>query len=302
MTGIPLTAADVPAAVALLSVHPDYRVLARLPRPYSDLPDTLPEGARWIAIVDVETEGCDPLNDQIIELAIMHVAVGEDGTVLGHSRPQSWLQDPGRPLSEQISKLTGLTDADLAGQVLDEKTIIATLARCSLAVAHNSAFDIGFMDRRFPTAATMPWACSLNEIPWGRLGLSCRKLGHLLLEHYAFYSAHRAEADVWATAQLLQRAIEPERAAAIGVPVGTTYFKLLLDSSDEGCVRLRAHGLPFDQKDWVKARGFKWDPLKRLWWKDFTMADYMLEKAAFADAGLPEPVGTALDAVQRYRV
>ncbi|MCV0382618.1 MAG: DNA polymerase III subunit epsilon [Erythrobacter sp.] len=292
-------AADVAAAAALLRDHSDYRVLERLPRPYDDLPDLLPEGGRRIAILDVETEGLDSNAHAIIELALMHVAVDAQGAIIGHSRPQSWLQDPCRPLAPEIAALTGLSNSHLAGQVLDERTILGTLDKCDLAVAHNARFDLGFVDRQFPTTAGMPWACSCTEVPWQTFGMSSRKLEHLLADHGAFFTGHRAEADVWALFELLQM---PVRAAAgAGEHAGKTYLQLLLQSSDAGAVRVRAERAPFSAKDWLKQRGFRWDADRRVWWKDDPMDDYLAEKAAFAAAGLPEPTGTMLDAVNRHR-
>lgn len=303
MTRLPLNPALLAAAIAQLRDHPDYRLLERLPAPFSDLPDRLPEGARRIAILDVETTGLDADSDVIIELAIMHIAVDKKGSVIGHSKPQSWLQDPGRPISKEVSQLTGLTDADLAGQALDGKAIMALLSRCDLVVAHNAGFDIGFLDRRFPELRTIPWACSLAEIAWCAAGYPCCKLEHLVMEHGGLFTSHRAEADVWATFQLLRQQIrargEPEPAYDTG---RGTYFHLLLCSSDAGAVRMRANGLPYERKDWAKARGYRWDPMKRVWWRDVPMAAYANEKMAFIDAGLPEPSGTQVNAVNRYRL
>ena len=124
--------------------------------------------------------------------------------MLGHSRPVSWREDPSEPLSPGITRLTGLTDGDVAGQRIDDKAVMAILSRCDLLAGHNAFFDLRFVDKRLPQTVSLPWACSLAEIDWAGMDYPCRKLEHLLLEHGAFYDAHRAEGDVWALFQLLQ--------------------------------------------------------------------------------------------------
>lgn len=293
------TAAELAAAENLLRRSGRHRVLARLPEPYSNLPEDLPDNHRICVIVDVETTGLNPASDAIIELGLIWFVVDTDGNVISHATPISWLEDPGVPLSQTITRVTGLKDDDLAGTRLDVPRIKQIFDRADMFVAHNAGFDLGFLERRFPSVVVKPWACSLQEIPWKELGLPCCSLGHLLMEHGHFFNGHRAAADVWATFQLLQMS-EADRLNVVPGTDSQTYLQRLLQSSDAGAVRLRAVRLPFDQKDWVKGRGYHWDSDRKVWWKDFPMDRYSAEKAAFAAAGLPEPVGTMLTAKDRY--
>jgi DNA polymerase III subunit epsilon len=223
-----------------------------------------------------------------------------EGNVISHASPLGWLEDPGLPLSQTITRVTGLANADLAGQRLDVPRIKSIFDRADLLIAHNASFDLAFLERRFPSVVGKPWACSLREIPWKELGLSCCGLGHLLMEHGRFFVGHRAEADVWATFQLLQLS-GVDRLTAGSDNNQWTYLKRLLISSADGAVRVRAVHLPFSAKDWVKQRGYHWNADQKIWWKDVAMDAYVFEKAAFAKEGLPEPACTMLDATNRYR-
>lgn len=278
----------------------DVRIVRRLPAAFGNLSESVPDGGRQIAILDIETTGLDVAQDAIIELAIMHVTIDADGHVIGHSKPMSWLEDPCVKLPQDIVRLTGLTDEDLRGQKLDAATIVSVLERCDVIVAHNAVFDAGFVHRRLPETRAMNWACSVREIDWLELGYPCRTLEHLLLEHGYFFDGHRAGIDVWATFQLLQL---PVTARAQSLNPGSndkTYLQHLLKSSEQGAVRMRAHGLPFAAKDWAKARGFSWDASLRVWFKDVPMSQYQAERQAFVDAGHPSPVCCALNAANRY--
>ena len=183
----------------------EFRVLRALPQPYATLPENgSPPAGRCVAIVDLETSGLDPARDAIIELAIMLVYVDDDGAVSGHVGPLCWLEDPQVPLEPQITWITGLSNEQLAGQRIPDESVLGLLDRADLVVAHNCAFEISWLERRYPQLADKPWACSMRDIPWLELGLDGRAQTALLNQHGWFSIAHRAGPDVWALFCLLQ--------------------------------------------------------------------------------------------------
>lgn len=96
-------------------------------------------------IVDVETTGGSPFFNRVIELGVLRV---ERGEVV---REFKQLLDPGMELPEYITNITGLTDADLAGQptfedVADE---VLNLFDGATLVAHNAQFDYSFLKEEF---------------------------------------------------------------------------------------------------------------------------------------------------------
>lgn len=97
-------------------------------------------GLAFIAL-DFETTGLSSVDDRVTEVGA--VKFNRDG-VLGEFGS---LCDPGRPISADASRVSGISDAMVAGQVpvrelMDE--LYGFLRGCPI-VAHNAPFDLGFI-------------------------------------------------------------------------------------------------------------------------------------------------------------
>ena len=242
-------------AAAALETHPSYRILRAVP-PIDLFPITAPQGPiRTALVLDTETTGLDPRVDKIVELAALEVRFDGRGRVVGYGRMRDWLGDPGAPLSAEISRLTRLTDADLAGRTIDESEATEMIGSADMIVAHNVRFDVEFVEKRFPVVAGKNWACSMAEIDWPSFGYDGRKLGHILMQRGFFHGSHRADADVLALTWLLAHEIEP----------GRTGLRALIDVASEPTVRVAAVGAPILVKNALKARHYRWDGVRR-WW------------------------------------
>ena len=91
--------------------------------------------------VDVETTGLLHSDDRIIELARRRFRYDRHGVITNIDIPYSWLEDPGRAIPPEISRLTGLTDADVMGQAIDDHKAVRLLGTGTLIIAHHSRFD-----------------------------------------------------------------------------------------------------------------------------------------------------------------
>ncbi|WP_404299078.1 3'-5' exonuclease [Halomonas sp.] len=240
----------------------DYRLLQRIPitRQSTTLPIELnpPVGdERPLVIVDVETTGLDSSSDKIIELGLVRGTFSPSAErITSIVESHSQFEDPGIPIPEVITSITGITDQDVAGKHIDDTWLAMMLQGDPLVIAHNAQFDRGFMEARFPACDKQIWACSLSEIDWKRLGFEARKLEYLLLKHGYYYQGHRAEVDCLATSWLLY--CQPQA------------FPLLLASARQKTVIVKAFGAPFDVKDTLKARGYRWhggdQGSNKCWW------------------------------------
>ncbi|MCL5780884.1 MAG: exonuclease domain-containing protein [Firmicutes bacterium] len=157
------------------------------------------------AIVDVETTGLDPEEDEIIELSIILFTFNRDtGEIREIVDEYTGLNEPSVPIKRGATKVNGLKMDDVEGEYLDDDKIISIIGRAEFIVAHNAKFDLGFIG--YKAAYTKPWFCSMNGIAWRRKGFASKALQNLLKDHgINVDKKHRAGDDVKATLALLSQ-------------------------------------------------------------------------------------------------
>ena len=228
--------------------------------------------------VDVETTGFDSAHDAVIELGMLPFSYTLEGAITDVHRDhaRTWRQDPGRPVPPEITRITGLTDHDLGGEAIDIAAADELVGSSHLVVAHNASFDRPFVEALVPATRAAAWACSRHEVPWDPAAFPSRALACLLCAYGAFSpDRHRALADCEAGVWLLTQQLPGE---------DRTVFAALRETAATPTVRLWAIGAPFDAKDQLKHRGYRWMPvdrdrIPRSWWTEVPPADLEAEFA-----------------------
>ena len=239
-----------------LDSHPDYRVLRRLV-PQTDYGSLQGQATRRVIVLDTETTGLDSKNEKIIELAMLSVLVdAATGLPVGPVTIYESFEDPGKAIPSQITEITGIDDSMVQGHQIDDLAVAALVEQADLILAHNAGFDRPFAEARLPVFAAKPWACSFLGIDWKKEGSGSAKLEFLASERGWFYEAHRAQVDCHALLQVL----------AAPLSDGQTGLHRLLAGAEQTRYKLRATGAPFEAKDKLKARGYRWDGEGRVWW------------------------------------
>lgn len=242
-------AEELEAAAALLETSQDYRVLRRL-QPRAPLTGAPEKDTRVGLFVDVETTGLDPSKDEIIELAMLPFRYSTDGIIVDVGEPINRLREPSAPIPPTITALTGITDAMVAGQRIDPEEVTQFARSAAVVVAHNAAFDRKFLERFCPKFSFKPWACSMSEVDWAAEGFEGTKLAYLAVGCGFFYDRHRAANDCLAAVELLSRALPKS---------GVNALAHLLARARQPTWRIWAIGSPFEFKDQLKARGYRWN-------------------------------------------
>jgi len=158
-----------------------------------------------IIVLDFETTGLSPVADRIIEIGAVKLVGG------AVTEEFSMLCDPGVPLSEKITDITGITNAmlkDKPSAAEGVKQLMAFIGNLPVA-AHNAPFDIAFLKAELRRSGGTFFAPILDTLLLARriypgrksyrLGAVCRMLKVKLV------NAHRAVNDAAATALCLQQ-------------------------------------------------------------------------------------------------
>jgi len=156
------------------------------------------------AVVDVETTGTNPDSDEIIELGICLFEYdrhcGRIYKVLGS---WEWFEDPAVSIPAEITKITGITDAMVAGHRIDDSAVNNLLSRVVLVIAHHADFDRRFLEKRLSTFAAKHWACSRADVDWKAEGIRSSALEFVAYSLGFFHDGHRAASDCRATVHTL---------------------------------------------------------------------------------------------------
>lgn len=248
------------AALLEVTQHPDYQVLRRVPT--SLLARTTSDTKQFIAtIIDLETMGLDATKHEIIEMGLLSFSFSTTEGILSIIDTYNELNDPGKPIPPEVTKVTGIRDEDVRGKVIDWDFVSHILKQSHLVICHNSGFDRNFLELQTPQSIQsiiepMAFGCTIKDIDWKERGYESSKLDYLNWKLGFFYDGHRALNDCWATLNLL---LEEEGA-----------FEELKANVRKRETLISAQNAPFDKKDLLKERNYRWaDGTGRLpkgWW------------------------------------
>lgn len=226
----------------------NYKILRRLvPR----TPTPAPAGytGKVGIILDFETTGLDPAKDKIIEAACVTFRYSAADEITGVGDVFHSYNEPSVPIPTLVTDLTGITNDMVAGHRLDIAALETFVNDADIIIAHNAGFDRKFAERLSPIFEHKHWACSQTEVDWRKHGFGGAKLGYLIADIGYFHNAHRAIDDCHALVEVLAHPL-PATAQSV--------FSELIRCARKMTFRVWATGSPFDLKDALKARGYRW--------------------------------------------
>ena len=283
------------ACAQQLNASDDYQVLKRL-KPLNQFNTAQANTPlHKVCFLDTETTGLDTTVCEVIELGYQIVEFDSQGYLYRVLESQNFLNEPEGHISAEVTAVTGLTDKDVEGHHIDWDFVASQMAEVQLIVAHNAGFDRPVVERYHDIFSQKVWGCSVAQIDW--LGLAgvgsktqeflCWKVGQF------FYDAHRALDDVQALTQLLSCPIGETNQPALGA---------LLPMVRKAKSLVKATGAPFEIKDLLRARGYRWNADARVWQKVLDDADLESEMAWLLDHKTPNAQVLKLKATDTFSV
>ncbi len=208
-------------------------------------------------VVDTETTGIDHGRDAIIELGMVLFEYDrETGQAFRVLASFDQLEDPGFPIPAESTAVHGITDEMVMGRRIDDEEVARFLDGVELVVAHNARFDRIFLEKRLPIFESLPWGCSLSQVDWNGEGIGSAKLDYIAYQYGFFYEAHRAEEDCYALLEVLQQELPKS---------GGLVLQSVLEALPRKSYQVYAIGSPFESKDVLKERRYRWDAEKKSW-------------------------------------
>lgn len=269
-----------PELIESIKNHPDFQVLSRIK---GTLPTRETNHQTFNAtIIDLETMGTDARSHEIIEIGLLSFNFSNQDGILSIQQEYNELNDPGRPIPAEITRITGITDEDVQGKAIDWNLIANALQNTHLVICHNSGFDRNFLELQTPETVSHEakqsfFACTVKDIDWSARGFESKKLDYLNWKLGYFYDGHRALNDCWATLNLLLH--EPGA------------FDELKANVKKKQTLICAANAPFDKKNLLKERKYRWSDgsgtLPKSWWT-YVDTDLLCDEQSWLDAEIYE--------------
>lgn len=235
--------------VELLRKEPNYKVLSRFVEREVLTPGE-PTNPGIGIVLDTETTSKEAAEARIIELGMVKFLFDQDtGVVYRVLARFNKLKDPGIPIPPEATEVNNITDDMVRGQSITDEEVTDFVQEVDLVIAHNANFDRKVAEREFPIFEGKAWACTLKQVPWQAEGIAGAKLEYIASHFGFFYEAHRAEVDCLATLECMSKRLPTSGDVVMGV--------LLREYRSPG-FKVYALDSPFETKDLLKKRGYRW--------------------------------------------
>ena len=255
------------------------RHLFEMPR---ELSTDLPVGQNIALAMDLETTGLDAETDEIIAFGYVKFTFDDECRITSIIEAKQFFNEPSKEIPEEISKLTGITMEQVKGHKLTKEIFDHAYEGAELSIAHNAKFDRKFIDKFY--RSDIIWGCSLADLDLrAKYVIPAASLGVALAYIKDWYFGHHdALEDCWALVHLLNE---------------DDHLKTVIEKSFVPNYDVYAISSPFESKDRLKLRGYKWKNETKCWYYPRADEDKMEEERDW----LKEELGVTAQCIEVSR-
>lgn len=199
--------------------------------------------------LDIEATGLSA-GDKLIELGMVKFEYSDDGRIFNILEEFNGYHDPNQDIPEFITELTGISNEMVREHKIEESAVAKYLEGVDLVIAHNAKFDRSFFEKTFPGIKPYRWGCSMYDVNWNNEKIESHKLEYIAYKYKFFYEGHRAVTDCLVGIHILSQKLYKS---------GQLVLKQLLSNALQPRYKLWAKNAPYDCKDLLRNRKYRWD-------------------------------------------
>jgi len=212
-----------------------------------------------VCIIDLETTGLDPTQDQVIELGAILYSVKHQ-TILEQFSCLLFVQENPQEYTNKIpAKATH--ERGYSSSRLD-RVLMDFADDSDYLIAHNAAFDKqwNLFDELW-----QPWLCTCEDFIWPKNHQKANLINTCLNHGIGVTKVHRALSDCQLIAELFDRADDLQG-----------LFEKAIARSQEPLLTVLA-GVNYDTRHLAQKAKFYWEPNKKVWQKEIKQSDLLVE-------------------------
>lgn len=215
--------------------------------------------------MDLETTGLEHEIDEVLSLGFVKFGFNDTMQITHVIEADQYFNEPEtREISPLITQLTGITIDTVRGHKLTKEHWDYVWEGVEITIAHNSKFDRKFVDKNYRD--DILWSCTNADLNLREKYLVPSGTLSILLAYIKdwYFGHHDALDDSWALIHILAE---------------DDHFKQVVNKAYTPNYNVYAKNSPFEMKDNLKRKGYKWaDSMKSWYWPLANRAKMLEEK------------------------